>query len=123
MIYRFVIDERLPSLNEYIRAERSGWQAANSMKHKYENIISACARRSHLRQIVKPVRIRYTFYEKDRRRDKDNVSGIAHKLVQDALVKSGILINDSWDYVAGFSDEFQVDKKKPRIEVEIIEVE
>ena len=123
MIYRFTIDGRLPSLNDYIKAERSGWQAANSMKHRYENVVVVSAKKAHLKRIRKPVRIRYTFFERDRRRDKDNIAGVAHKIVQDALVKSGMLINDSWNYVVGFSDEFQIDKKKPRIEVELIEVE
>ena len=121
MIYRFTCD-RLPSLNEYIRAERSGWQAANNMKHNGESTVIYGIRRAHLKRIKGPVRIRYVFFEKDRRRDKDNIAGIAHKFVQDALVKSGILENDSWNYVTGFSDEFQIDKKNPRIEVELIEV-
>lgn len=121
MIHRFWC-ERLPSLNEYIRAERSGWQAANRMKHQGESIVAIGIRRAHLRKINAPVRIRYVFYEKDRRRDKDNVAGFAHKIVQDALVKTGILQNDSWDYVTGFEDEFQIDKKHPRIEIELIEV-
>ena len=120
MTQRFTIEGRLPSLNEYIRAERSGWQAANSMKHKFEKLVAGSA--MGLRKISGPVRIRYTFFEKDRRRDKDNVAGVAHKIVQDALVKAGILVNDSWDYVVGFTDDFQIDKLRPRIEIELIEV-
>lgn len=121
MTQTFIIEGRLPSLNEYIRAERSGWQAANSMKHKYEKLVAGSA--MGLRAITKPARIHYTFFEKNRRRDKDNVAGVAHKIVQDALVKTGILVNDSWEYVVGFSDDFQIDSKRPRIEIELIEVD
>lgn len=121
MTQTFIIEGRLPSLNEYIRAERSGWQAANSMKHKYEKLVAGSA--IGLKAITKPVRIRYTFFEQNRRRDKDNVAGVAHKIVQDALVKTGILVNDSWEYVVGFSDDFQIDSKRPRIEIELIEEE
>ena len=123
MTHRFVIYGRLPSLNDYVRAERSGWQAANKMKQENETIVIAAARRAHVSRITKPVYIRYTFYEKNRRRDKDNVAGIAHKIVQDALVKARNLQNDSWDYVTGFSDDFKIDAKNPRIVVELVEEE
>ena len=70
-----------------------------------------------LKPIKCPVKIIYRFYEENKKRDKDNVSGIAHKFVQDALVESGILKDDGWDYVIGFSDEFYIDRDNPRIEV------
>ena len=43
--------------------------------------------------------------------------------IQDALVDTGVLKDDGWKYVVGFSDRFQVDKEHPRIEVKIREVE
>ena len=74
-------------------------------------------------QFNKPVFILFTFYEQDRRRDRDNVSSFARKVIQDALVKCGVLHDDGWDYVTGYMDKFEVDKKKPRIVVEFIEQE
>lgn len=70
-----------------------------------------------------PVYMHYIWYEPNRRRDKDNVSGYGRKIIQDALVKGGYLRNDGWNEIAGFSDDFCVDKKNPRIEVYIDEVE
>lgn len=52
----------------------------------------------------------------------DNVSSYGRKVIQDALVKSGVLANDGWANIIGFTDEFAVDKMHPRIEVEIEEV-
>jgi Holliday junction resolvase RusA-like endonuclease len=72
--------------------------------------------------IDKPVYLMYTFYEPNKKRDLDNISGFAHKVIQDALVESGVLHNDSWHYIVGFSDDFKIDKDKPRIEVIIREV-
>ena len=40
-------------------------------------------------------------------------------MIQDALVKSGLLQNDGWKEIISFSDEFYVDPDNPRIEVEI----
>lgn len=115
------IKGRLPSLNDYIRAERAGWQAANAMKRSNQDIIIAAVRASKLEPVKCPVSLNYRFYEKDTRRDKDNVAAVAHKFVQDALVEAGILPGDGWDQVTGFSDTFFVDAKEPRIVIEIKE--
>ena len=44
-------------------------------------------------------------------------------LWQDALVRSKILPNDGWKDISGFEDRFYVDRKNPRIVVELIEEE
>ena len=119
---KFIIDGRLPSLNDYCKAERTGYHCANNMKRGCQNAIKADIRRSKIKPIKYPIRILYRFYEPNKRRDKDNIAGVAHKFIQDALVESGIIKDDGWDYVIGFSDEFYIDRKKPRIEVELWEV-
>ena len=119
-----MIPGRLPGLNEYIAAERTSRYKAAGMKRRAEAQV-AWAAKAQLGGVrfQKPVRMRYTWYEKDRRRDKDNVSGFGRKMIQDALVKAGILKNDGWAQVDGFSDDFDVDARNPRIEVELMEVE
>lgn len=72
-------------------------------------------------RIVKPVELDYLWVAKDKRTDRDNIA-FAKKFVQDALVKCGVLEDDGWKYVVGFSDRFEVDKDNPRIEVKIREV-
>ena len=84
--------------------------------------ISNAIRASLKRQAIKPpVMIHYPFYEPDRRRDLDNIAAVAHKFIQDALVKCRVIENDGWQHIVGFSDEFHVDKHNPRIEVTLIE--
>lgn len=73
-------------------------------------------------RIEKPVFMEYLWVEPDKRRDKDNISSFGRKVIQDALVKTGVLKNDGWKQIAGFSDRFEVDKKNPRIKVKIKEV-
>ena len=53
----------------------------------------------------------------------DNVAAFAMKVIQDALVRTGVLENDGWKQIMGFQCEFYVDRDDPRIEVEIVEVE
>lgn len=65
--------------------------------------------------------IHYHFFEPNVRRDKDNVSGYAVKLIQDSLVKARYLKNDGWSQIVNFDYTWAVDKNRPRIEVEIEE--
>ena len=65
----------------------------------------------------------YLWVEPNRRRDLDNISSFGRKVIQDALVDTGVLKDDGWKYVVGFSDKFDVDKKNPRIEVLIREAD
>lgn len=127
MEYRIIIDGKFPSLNQFIDANRSGkgrWNKGNSMKQADQKVLSGYIltqlRKVH---IAKPVSFKYSFYEPNALRDKDNISGYFHKIFQDALVRCGVLQNDNWKCIVGFSDDFYIDKKYPRIEIEIIEKE
>ncbi|WP_302419809.1 hypothetical protein [Blautia marasmi] len=125
MQYKFVIKGKLPGLNDYLKAERCfhrGHSCGNDMKQGYQMLVSNAIRTSLKRQVIKsPITIHYSFYEPNRRRDLDNIAAVAHKFVQDALVKCKVIENDGWQYIKGFSDEFHVDKHNPRIEVTLIE--
>ena len=128
MKYKIVIPGSLPSLNELLAAERAtkrggrGHSPGNDLKQASEMLIINAIRKQCPRARPRPpVYIHYAFYEKNRRRDLDNISGAAHKFIQDALVKAGILKNDGWAYIIGFDDKFELDKQRPRIEVVIEE--
>lgn len=114
----------LPGLNEYIEAERTHRQKGAAMKRQCQRIVELCAKKQ-LRGFrpAGPVWMKYTWYERNKRRDKDNVSSFGRKVVQDGLVKAGVLKNDGWAQIEGFSDAFRVDAKRPRVEVEISEVQ
>lgn len=123
MEYLLIIPGTLPNLNDYIAAERTNRHKGAKMKADSGTIV-AVAIRQCMRDIKidKPVFMEYTWIEPSRRRDKDNISSFGRKVIQDALVDTGVLKNDGWKYVVGFSDKFEVDKKNPRIEVKIREV-
>ena len=120
--YTFIIRGTLAGLNEFICAERTHRQKGAKLKKDMENVVRYMIRNQlHGFEPRTPVFIHYRFFEPNRKRDKDNISGFAHKVIQDALVKEGILKNDGWDYISGFMDTFDIDKEMPRIEVTIIE--
>lgn len=123
MKYKLVIQGKLDGLNEYTSANRSNPYKGGKMKSKNEDIV-ICYIRQQLRgsHITKQVILEYAFYEPNKKRDLDNISSFAHKVIQDSLVKTGILKNDGWNEIKGYTDNFYVDKNNPRIEVTIIEV-
>lgn len=120
---KLVIPGTLPGCNEYINAQRRDRQLGARLKRETEERI-LWAIRQQLRgvQFDKPVVMHYLWVEKNRKRDKDNIA-FARKFVQDALVKAGVLKNDGWREIAGFSDDFAVDENRTRVEVNILEEE
>lgn len=123
--HKFIYNGTLPGLNEYLKAERSFSKKhsnGNDMKQQYQMLISNAIRLQLKRlSISNQVFISYTFYEPNMRRDLDNISAVAHKFMQDALVNCKVLQNDGWRQIKGYQDIFFVDKDRPRIEVLIIE--
>ena len=113
------IQGTLANLNDYTKACRTNRFLGAEMKKKMESIVA-----SHIFQQLdgirfeEPVVLSFRWFEPNRKRDLDNIA-FAKKFVLDALVKEGILENDGWEWVKGFTDEFFVDRENPRIEVDI----
>lgn len=118
---KLTIKGRMPSLNDYVNECRKNKFAGHEMKQQQEAMV-----RTYIKKCLgnwkpkTPVKMFYTWYEINTLRDKDNIA-FARKFIQDALVKAGTLPNDGWNEIEGFYDTFLVDKKNPRVEVEIVE--
>lgn len=123
MEYLLVIPGTLNNLNDYIAAERtSRYKGAKMKADNGKYVIAAVRQCMRDVRIKKPVFMEYLWAEPDKRRDMDNISSFGRKVIQDALVDAGVLEDDGWKYITGFSDSFEVDKENPRIEVKIKEV-
>lgn len=105
----FEIKQKLPSLNEYIKACRTNKYTGAKFKENIEIAIGYFIKMSILEGNLKPVKkpsfIVFEWYEKRLRRDADNIAS-AKKYILDAMVKNGVLINDTRRYVVGFIDMF-----------------
>ena len=123
MEYKLTILGRLDALNDYTAANRRNYHVGGDMKKDNENII-IWAIRNQLKNlhILNPVIIHYEFFEKDRRRDNDNILSCAAKFVQDSLVKTKVLQNDNQKCIHRFWFDTYIDQKNPRVEVTIIEI-
>jgi len=116
--WSFCIPGTLPSLNDYTRACRTGARIGAAMKRKVEHAIAVYARIHHPPVFEGPVFVTFAWHEPHRRRDADNVA-FAKKFILDALVRLGVLPGDGRRYVAGFADEFHLDRADPRVVVTI----
>lgn len=117
---KLVIRGTLPNLNDHIKALSANRYRGGKLKNNTDEAIM-WQLRGQLRGVTldPPVTMHYLWVEPNMKRDLDNIV-FARKYIQDALVKLGALANDGWAYISGFSDDFAVDRKNPRIEIEII---
>jgi Holliday junction resolvase RusA-like endonuclease len=118
---KFTIEGRLDGLNEYTKVNRSNRYLANSVKHKNQKLVRIAIKQAKLEKVINyPIMLKITWYEQNKRRDIDNIT-FATKFIQDELVNSGIIENDSQKYINKLEHDVKIDKDNPRIEVEIIE--
>lgn len=116
---KIIIQGELTDLNEYLKAVNSSRYAGNDVKQDNTNIAMLSAMKSKAKKIEDyPVRIQFSWYSKNSRKDIDNVA-FAKKFILDGLVHAKVLKDDSRKYVKGFSDDFFIDADNPRVEVVI----
>ena len=118
---RVVIDGKFPNMNDLIKESRTNKYGANKLKKRAMNNIIYQLQPQIQNKLEVPIFLDITFFEPNRRRDKDNVSGAFMKFFLDALQEGGWISNDGWKEVAGWTHIFEVDAEHPRIEIEIKE--
>lgn len=117
-----VVEGRFPSLNDFISAERANRHVGAKMKRRETDRARAAAVAAGMPRFVGPVAVRFLWVERDRRRDLDNVA-FAKKFVLDGLVEAGVLEDDGQRRVAALQDTFEVDPTRPRVVVEVEDVD
>jgi hypothetical protein len=110
--YSVFIPLRLPGLNEIIdAAKRQGdghhrrWNAYNAERQKLLTDLAFLFRGV---PALGRIWVEFCWMEPNKRRDPDNIAAGGRKLVLDALKARGVITNDGWAEVAGWSDTFQV---------------
>lgn len=112
----FVVDQIPPSLNKFA-GRKNEWEY-RKQKQYWKDLICYTCRRPN-KPIEKAV-VTITYFFRTRvRHDPDNYNG---KMILDGLTAAGVLKDDSFDCIklvlcGGY------DKKNPRTEIEIVEVE
>lgn len=111
----------LPGLNDIIDAAKGtlgrGYNYSR-MKARWTNAVALQVRAARIPPMPS-ARFLFTWVEKNRRRNKDNIAGGGRKFVLDGLVTARVLSNDGWTEVVSWSDRFIVDPRRPGVEVTI----
>lgn len=108
-------------MNEIIGQNRKNRYLGSKQKKEFTRLCADCTRAFKLKRINSKVDVSITWVEKNRRRDKDNISA-GQKFIFDGLIEAGVLKNDGWKEIGEVSHSFRVDKKNPRIIVRLREV-
>jgi Holliday junction resolvase RusA-like endonuclease len=121
MTHKFTINGKLPSLNEVINEGRTSIRWAARQKKKWTEATAWQIHIQRVPHIIKPIVIRLTWFAKDKCTDPDNICGGGCKILLDALQMAHVIDNDGWQ-VRGIVNKFKVDKKRPRVECLMREV-
>ena len=114
----FTIPGRFIGLNEFIKANRASYYKGASAKKDETERVCTEAIAQHVPHFDKPVRIECVWYERNRRRDIDNIIS-ARKFIHDGLVRAGVIEDDSQRFVVETLDHMTIDRKNPRVVVTI----
>lgn len=120
----FFVHGKLPCLNDLLDSSKgAGGTGAHysRLKRQWTEAVWAEARAAGIHKpgpFAGPVRIRFEWRERDRRRDPDNVAA-AKKLILDGLVVAKVLEGDRWRHVASWTDSWSVDAMNPGVLVTI----
>lgn len=104
----------LPSLNDIIAAAKGagGTGAAYSrMKREWTNTVALLAKATRPKlTLVERCHLRFIWREPHTRRDPDNLVA-ARKFVLDGLVMAGVLPDDGWRAIEGWTDSWVLDTR------------
>ena len=118
---RFTVPGRLPGYNEL---KARCWQESARRKEEAMREVQIAAMAARIRPVWGLVTVTISCYEPNARRDVDNVTSGAGKVILDALQEIGVLQGDGRKYIAQvIYPAVEIDRKNPRVEVEIREVE
>lgn len=114
-----VIPGELPDLNTIIDESKKHWASYSTMKKENTEMVAWLAKGKGK---FKKIDLEITWYCKNKRKDKDNIS-VGQKFILDGLVQAGVIKNDGWKQIGDIKHRFKIDKSNPRVEVRIKEVE
>jgi len=120
----FFVPMLLPGMNDivaYSKIRKGNWSAYADLKAKIERDLCLFIREQRIGKFIVPIWLRFVWYEKNRRRDPDNICAGGRKFILDSLVTEGVIKNDGWKQIAGWRDSFEVSPQKPGVYVSIEE--
>ena len=116
---QLILRQRLPCMNDLISANRLNKYAGAGLKKRTQKKIALELKPQITKRFTEKVIVTIHYFEKDNRRDEDNVTSAA-KFILDAMQDIKLIPNDSRRYVHLLQEVF-TDRENPRIEISIKE--
>ena len=117
---KLIIYGELPTMNQIINQAKGHWDKYRRMKEEIDNTVAWHAHEQKIK-FYESVELVITYYMKNKRCDPDNIIS-SKKFILDGLRKAGVIEDDGWEQIKGFTEEWKVDKNNPRIEILFKEV-
>lgn len=114
---KYVINMKLPSLNDYTRWCRGNKYVAAKKKAEIEREIALYL--TNMPKWNNPIKIHFHWIEGNKRRDLDNIC-FAKKFILDSMVKSNHLKDDNRKCVYAFKDTFEYGRET-KVILEVVE--
>lgn len=117
----FTIPHELMDLNKFIYSQRANKYQGSQAKRDNTNLCTMYIKRAIADGLTidsLPINLTFDWYAKNRRKDPDNIA-FGKKFILDAMQESGLIENDGFKSIWGFTDNFYIDKDNPRVEVRI----
>lgn len=111
-----IIPGELTDLNTFIGAMNRNRFIGAKLKKDNTEMVAWTSKKFAGHKLKPPFFVEFTWVCKDKRKDKDNIA-FAKKFILDGLQIAGVIPQDSWKGIDGFSDKFTIDKLKPRVEI------
>lgn len=121
-VQTLIIKGSLPGRNEAENAARTHWSVARKLKKDNTDLVMWECKAQKIKPLQGQARVEVTFYEKDLKRDADNVIG-GLKYILDGIVNAGVFKNDTRKLVKLFIMPVELDRQNPRIEIKLSEVQ
>lgn len=119
ILAQFTIPGELVDLNTYIRIERGNKFNAAKIKREMTELVAWTVRSLYGNQKIGTIfSVEIEWFVPNARKDPDNIA-FAKKFILDGMQEAGLIPDDSMKYIKGFLDVFTIDKKNPRIEVQL----
>ncbi len=115
---KLIIPGKLPGLNDLLHGH---WASRSKTKAEAMKVVGWCCKEQKIAQVGKFATAEIRCYEPNAKRDDDNVTGGAAKIILDALQNMGILAGDGRKYLRCVKHPADIDRNNPRIEVTIYE--
>ena len=125
------MSEIIIPLNDWFVGKRKYNLSMNTYRNLHHQISSRLKRdfnnyilQFKFKRYEKPIKIHYTLYFKDnRRRDLMNFVAVVDKFALDALVKRGVIQDDDYKHVIGYTVAYGGKAERNCIKMEIEEID